>query len=92
MTDVVLFLSGVTMLASWIAGIYFFRFWIKSHDRLFFMFGTAFWLMALERLALAFALNPLREEYYYFYIIRLIAFLIIIGAIIDKNRSNSQPS
>lgn len=81
-------LSGCSMLGAWIAGVYFFRFWTKSKDRLFFMFGAAFWLMALERLVLTLS-NPWREEYSYVYIIRLVAFLIIIAAIVDKNRKNA---
>lgn len=83
------FLSGMAMLGSWVAGIYFFRFWLKSRDRLFLMFGASFWLMALERLALAFTPVPWREEYSFVYIIRLVAFLIIIVAIVDKNRQNT---
>jgi hypothetical protein len=34
-------------------------------------------------------ITPWREEYSYVYIIRLIAFLIIIIAVVDKNRKNA---
>ena len=84
------FFSGMAMLGSWVGGIYFFRFWRKTRDRLFFMFGVAFWLMALERLVLALAIDPWFEEYSFVYLIRLFAFLVIICAIVDKNRKNAQ--
>ncbi len=87
MNAMAFFLSGCAMLGAWVAGVHFFRFWLKSRDRLFFMFGVSFWLMSLERLVLAFT-SPWREEYSYVYIIRLIAFLIIIIAVVDKNRKN----
>lgn len=83
------FLSGCAMLGAWVGGVYFFKFWFKTKDRLFFMFGTAFWLMALERLVLIFMAASWREEYSYLYLIRSVAFLIIIAAIVDKNRKNA---
>lgn len=78
------------MLGAWVSGIHFLRFWVKTRDRLFFMFGIAFWLMSLERLVLAFTTDPGVEDHSYVYLIRLAAFLVILTAIIDKNRHNSQ--
>ena len=80
------FISGAAMLGAWAGGIHFFRFWRMTRDRLFFLFGLAFWLMALERLVLMFVSGPRQEDHAYIYLIRLIAFLIILGAIVDKNR------
>ena len=80
------FLSGIAMLGAWVGGVYFFKFWLKTRDRLFLLFGASFWLMALERVVLIFITNPIQEEYSYVYLIRLVAFLIIIVAVIDKNR------
>ena len=89
MMSITQFLSGVAMLGAWIGGVYFFKFWLKTHDRLFFMFATAFWLMALERVVLIFITNPIQEEYSYVYLIRLLAFLIIIVGVVDKNRKTA---
>lgn len=83
------FLSGASMLGAWTAGVYFVRFWNKTHDRLFCMFGIAFWLMALERVVLIFVSGPHQENHSYVYLIRLVAFLIILAAIADKNRKKS---
>lgn len=81
------FLSGAVMLGSWVLGIYFFRFWSKSNDRLFFFFGVSFWIMALERILIVMFTDAEREEYAYFYLLRLCAFVLILIAIADKNRA-----
>jgi hypothetical protein len=47
MNPMAYFLSGCAMLGAWVAGVYFFRFWQKSQDRLFLMFGISFLLKAL---------------------------------------------
>lgn len=90
MMNITYFFSGIAMIGALLGGVYFFKFWKKTRDRLFLLFGISFWLLSLERVALLFATDPAREEYSYFYIIRLFAFLIIIVAIVDKNRNSSK--
>lgn len=68
-----------------IAGLFFLRFWVYSHDRLFAMFAAAFWILAIQRLAIALT-HAVFENQALFYILRLLAFIIIIVAIVDKNR------
>lgn len=65
--------------------MFFFRFWKDTRDRLFFLFGLAFWVLAFHWYELA--VDATEETRPYFYAIRLLAFLLIIAAIIDKNRS-----
>jgi Ni/Fe-hydrogenase subunit HybB-like protein len=61
----------------------FYGFWRDSKDRLFAFFGAGFWILALDRVAVSF----IQDEYTPFaYLIRLAAFLLIIVAIIDRNR------
>jgi hypothetical protein len=69
------------------AGLFFFRFWRESRDRLFAFFGAAFWVLAVSwaRLAL---INPSDETRPYAYAIRLVAFLLMIAGMVDKNRSS----
>lgn len=81
------FLSGAVMLGSWVLGIYFLRFWSKSKDRLFFFFGISFWIMALERLLIVLFTDVQKEEFAYFYLLRMGAFVLILIAIADKNRA-----
>ena len=54
------------------------------------MFALAFGLLALQRLALALS-EPLDEWRTGLYMVRLLAFLLILGAIVDKNRSAGVP-
>lgn len=79
------FLSGAIMMACWVAGLFFFRFWKKTADRLFAIFAVAFWMLASERLILA-MIQEANEVRGYVYIIRFLAFVLILWAIIDKNR------
>ena len=89
-------LSGGIALAYFIAGLFFLRFWARTRDRLFLFFAISFWLLMLERLLLVqirhtqgFLPESTHESVPYIYTVRLVAFLVILGAIIDKNRSRS---
>jgi hypothetical protein len=82
-TTIKLLLAGASTLAGWIIALYFWRFWKKTGDRLFIFFAVAFLLLAFERLGLGFIAGRVES---YFYLIRLSAFLLIVYAIVDKNR------
>ena len=79
------FLQTVSATAALAAGLFFFRFWRESRDRLFAFFGAAFWVLALSWTLLA-LINPSDETRPYIYAIRLVAFLLMIIGMIDKNR------
>lgn len=72
-----------------VAALFFFRFWRRTRDGLFMAFGLAFVLMAVNQLALALLPVP-QEESHYIYVIRISAFLLILGAIINKNIGKSR--
>lgn len=78
-------LSGVLVALDAVAGLFFLKFWRASRDRLFAMFGAAFLILGIQRLVLA-ATRTTFEDQAVFYILRLLAFVIIIVAIVDKNR------
>ena len=78
-------LSGILIACDAVAGLFFLRFWLTSRDRLFAMFAAAFWILGIQRLLLA-ATRTMVEDQAIFYSLRLLAFVIIIVAIIDKNR------
>jgi hypothetical protein len=84
-------LSGAILLGHWAIGVFFFRFSRKRGERLFTFFAFAFWLLALERFFLL-LMEPRQESQAYVYLVRLIAFLLILYAIYDKNRSASPPA
>jgi Family of unknown function (DUF5985) len=85
-----LLISGAIVMGYAVAGLFFFRFWRQTHDRLFLIFAGAFWLLGVQRLALAFSRNMVEDDTG-LYLVRLFAFLLILGAIVDKNRSSAQP-
>lgn len=80
------FISGAILMACWVVGLFFYRFWRSTRDRFFAMFALAFWLLGLERVILAW-LNLIDESRSFVYLIRSLAFLVIVVAIVDKNRA-----
>jgi hypothetical protein len=84
-----LFMNGAVTLGCAVVGLFFLRFWRKSHDRLFMLFAIAFWLLGVNRVALTFV--EADETRTYLYMVRLLAFLIILIAIVDKNRARKAP-
>jgi hypothetical protein len=78
------FVLGMIVMSSAAAGLFFLRFWRKTHDRLFAIFAIAFWLLGVNWLTLAF-INQ-NEVRTWLYTIRLAAFILILIGIIDKNR------
>jgi hypothetical protein len=81
------FLSGALVTASWVAGLFFLRYFRDTRDRLFLTFALAFWALSLNWLVLAVA-HPSDEQRHYYYVIRLVAFLLITWGIIHKNRES----
>lgn len=80
------FLTGANATCAIVAGLFFFRFWRQTADRLFASFAFAFWLLGAHWALLAIT-APDQELRPLLYGIRLVAFLLILGAIIEKNRS-----
>ena len=80
------FLSGAVTLGFIVAAVFFLRFWRKTADRLFLAFAMAFFLLALNQ-ALAQWLGAADERVGYTYLLRVIGFILILAAIVDKNVS-----
>jgi hypothetical protein len=79
------FLLGVIVTASLIAAGFFWRFWRQTRDGLFLAFAAAFLIEGCNRMAFLWVDNP-NEGSPAIYMVRLVAFLIILAAIIAKNR------
>jgi hypothetical protein len=79
------FLWGALAATGMLAGVYFLKFFLRSRDRLFLAFALAFWLLALNWTVLAIGNTP-DESHHYVMVIRLVAFLVLIAGIVDKNR------
>lgn len=76
-------LTGAIMISAWAIFVFFFRFWRKTHDRLFAFFATAFLLLGIERVILMASSD---QTQFLDYLVRLCAFLLILFGIVDKNR------
>ena len=85
-----LVLGGAITAASAIVGMFFFRFWRNGRDRFFLLFAMWFFVEALNRLAIALSEHP-NEGAPVFYGIRLLSYLLILFAVLDKNRLNAPP-
>jgi hypothetical protein len=80
------FLAGAVTLGYSVAAVFFLRFWRKTADRLFLAFAAAFVLLAVNQV-LAAALEFGDERTPYVYSLRVLGFLLILWAVIDKNLS-----
>jgi hypothetical protein len=78
------FLLGVIATSSVTAGVFFLKFWKNTRDSLFLAFGLAFVAEGLNRCAVLF-LAKANEGSPYIYTVRLLAFLLILAAILYKN-------
>ncbi|HVL85761.1 MAG TPA: DUF5985 family protein [Pseudonocardia sp.] len=81
-----LFLWGALAMASATVAVFFLRFWAHGRDRLFLFFALGFAAFALHWLGLGIVAPPV-ESRHYLYVLRLLAFLLILAGIVDKNRS-----
>ena len=79
------FILGAVAMGHVVAGLFFLRFWYKTRDRFFAIFALAFWILALNRVAMV-ILGDMKEHHIVYWV-RLAAYLVILFAILDKNRS-----
>lgn len=82
--EVVAFMSGALTVGYLVGGLFFLKFWRRTGDRLFAAFAAAFALMATNQAAPVLFGIP-DEALGGVYLLRLAAFLLIIGAILGKN-------
>jgi uncharacterized membrane protein HdeD (DUF308 family) len=78
------FLLGVIATTSITAAVFFLRFWKRTRDSLFLAFAVAFLIEGVNRIAVLEVERP-NEGSPWTYVVRLIAFLIILAGILNKN-------
>jgi Family of unknown function (DUF5985) len=86
---VIEFLSGAVTLGFLVGALFFLRFWRRTRDRLFLAFAVAFVLLALNQAAAQW-LGAADERVGYAYVLRVIGFVLILAAIVDKNLARSK--
>ncbi|NUP12391.1 MAG: hypothetical protein HOW73_40620 [Polyangiaceae bacterium] len=79
------FLNGSIAALAGTAACFFLRFFLRSGERLFLYFSLAFLCFFANYLVLGLSQTSV-ESRHYVYVIRLIAFGLIIVGILDKNR------
>ncbi len=84
------FLSGMVTMGFLLSGLFFFRFWSRTRDRLFALFGIAFWLMAANQVV-SHAFGFPEQQLFWAYLLRVIAYLLLIAGIVAKNLEQGSP-
>jgi len=79
------FLAGAVTMGFGVAALFFLRFWKRTHDRLFLAFALAFLLLGLNQALVVLARVPVEDRSPLF-LLRLVAFAIIIWAVFQKSR------
>ena len=79
------FLGGAISMGFAIAALLFLKFWHRTREGLFLAFAAAFLLLGINQALLTLTRIPL-EERSSLYLIRLVAFTLIIGAFWWQNR------
>lgn len=79
------FLLGVIVAASLTAAGFFWRFYRQTQDKLFLAFAAAFAIEGINRMSFLLVDKP-GEGSPIIYMVRLVAFLLLLGAIVAKNR------
>lgn len=83
------FLSGAVAFGFFACALFFVRFWRRTREQLFLAFSCAFALLGIGQTVIALAQIP-TEEKGALYLIRLVAFLLILVAIYRKNRPSQR--
>jgi hypothetical protein len=83
------FLQGAAAMGSLVAALFFLRFWTRTRDRFFQLFSAAFLIEGLSRVPLVFE-HAADETEPLYYLPRLVAFSLIVVAVILKNRPSGR--
>lgn len=85
------FIGGALTAAYFVLGVFFLKFWRRTRDTFFLIFAFAFWLLAANGFEVS-ASNGYELDVVWSYVLRLLAFVLIIAAIVRKNmETKSQP-
>ncbi len=87
MTDL---LTGAITMASLVIALFFLRFWRNTGDRFFLYFAASFLIEGLHRLYSALQ-DAGGEDSPLHYLIRLLAYGLILWAILEKNLPRRRP-
>ncbi|HJT19675.1 MAG TPA: DUF5985 family protein [Nitrospira sp.] len=78
-------LLGALLMGDLIAGLFFLRYWKITGDRFFLFFATSFFTEAVSRAIADQNIPPFGMESLG-YLVRFLQYLLIVLAVVDKNR------
>lgn len=78
-------LVGAISACCLVAALFFLRYWRTTRDRFFLFFALSFFIEGLNRAASYRLVGP-NEDAPEYYLVRLLAYGLILVAIVDKNR------
>jgi uncharacterized membrane protein len=84
-----LLMQGAAAALSLVIALFFARMWTRSSDRFYLFFAIAFVILSVHWCVLA---GHAGEHAFYPYLTRLVSFIVIITAIVDKNRRAAKES
>jgi hypothetical protein len=91
MIELLAFMRGGLVACCLVAALFFLRFWRSTSDRLFLFFAASFLVFSLNWLVLALLGVP-EETRHLVFLIRLLAFGLMLLGIWDKNRREKRSS
>jgi uncharacterized membrane protein HdeD (DUF308 family) len=77
-------ITGAISMASLIIGLFFLRFWRNTRDRFFLYFALSFGIEGVHRIVTTLAVDA-NEDSPLHYLVRLLAYGLILWAILEKN-------
>ena len=77
-------ITGMIAMASLIIALFFLRFWRNSRDRFFLYFALSFGIEGIHRIVATLSYDE-NEDSPLHYLIRLLAYGLILWAILEKN-------
>ena len=83
-------LLGGIILGSIVASLFFLRFWKMTREKLFLYFSLAFLTLAFSRVLMV--VSEFSDEHPAVYLVRLVAYGLIIFGIVEKNLKKSHSS
>jgi uncharacterized membrane protein HdeD (DUF308 family) len=77
-------ITGMIAMASLIIGLFFLRFWRNTKDRFFLYFALSFGIEGVHRIVTTLTFDE-HEDSPLHYLVRLLAYGLILWAILEKN-------
>jgi hypothetical protein len=77
-------LAGAVAMGSLVIALFFLRFWRTTQDRFFLYFALSFLIEGVHRFVAGLDMTA-SEDTPHHYLLRLIAYLLILWAIVEKN-------